>query len=490
VVLEVFVALATSIPLARVIGPERLGYYGLMVWVANMSSLLGSMGAPAATRKYMAERLGKGRPGEARAVFQYTFRAQVISALGFTVAAMLAAWKFSDRGYETIGLLVAASLLPSMVLMIPAQANQAAENMRANVPATLISQTLYTIAVWVSLWRGWDLLGVSAGVLIYKWVELFMRLIPARRWLAAFPQEPLPAELRERLHSFSIRSLAIMLLNVLVWSRSDLLLLRALSPDMRQLTFFSLAQNLSEKAILVPRIFSVAAGASLMAQFGRDPEKLSGLLRLALRYLLLAGMPLLWGMSAVSVALVPALYGSRYMEAIPVLALATMAAVPASIFMLAQNYLEAREQQRSIITWTCAAGVVKLAMDWLLIPHWGALGAAVGNSSGQLAAALGIWGFILSQGRLRLDWPYMARIAVATAMLYVAAHTVAQSFAPWPGLLLGVAAGTVTFLVALRLLKVLDAEDGRRLLTALEKAPAALRPQIRRVVGWLAPAAA
>ena len=41
----------TSIVIARTIGPEKLGYFLYMWWIAGVAGMVGSLGIPAATRK-------------------------------------------------------------------------------------------------------------------------------------------------------------------------------------------------------------------------------------------------------------------------------------------------------------------------------------------------------------------------------------------------------------------------------------------------------
>ena len=62
--------------MARIIGPQKLGYFNYVMWLANMSGIVGSVGVPMTTRKYMAEYLGRGEPGVARAVFFATMQLQ------------------------------------------------------------------------------------------------------------------------------------------------------------------------------------------------------------------------------------------------------------------------------------------------------------------------------------------------------------------------------------------------------------------------------
>src|ERR1044071_4031364 len=75
-------AVVVSVVVARALGPERLGYYAYITWLTNMSNVVGCLGIPMSTRKYMAEYLGRGDQGTARAIFFATLRLQLlVSAL-------------------------------------------------------------------------------------------------------------------------------------------------------------------------------------------------------------------------------------------------------------------------------------------------------------------------------------------------------------------------------------------------------------------------
>ena len=56
----------TSVIIARSIGPEKLGYFLYMWWVAGVAGMVGSLGIPAATRKYMSEYFGRNEMGIAK----------------------------------------------------------------------------------------------------------------------------------------------------------------------------------------------------------------------------------------------------------------------------------------------------------------------------------------------------------------------------------------------------------------------------------------
>jgi O-antigen/teichoic acid export membrane protein len=63
------VGMATSIAIARTLGPSKMGYIIYVSWIASVVSSLGGMGVPATTQKYMAEFLGMGDRGTARYIY-------------------------------------------------------------------------------------------------------------------------------------------------------------------------------------------------------------------------------------------------------------------------------------------------------------------------------------------------------------------------------------------------------------------------------------
>ena len=65
----ILATLATTIVIARLIGPQRLGYFNYIYWLSNTAGGLASLGIPATTGKFMAEYLAGGQKGVARAIF-------------------------------------------------------------------------------------------------------------------------------------------------------------------------------------------------------------------------------------------------------------------------------------------------------------------------------------------------------------------------------------------------------------------------------------
>src|SRR6202030_1955368 len=92
--------LLTTVAIARVIGPTRLGYFNLIFWLTTITCSVGSLGIPLSTFKYMGEFLGGGKKELARAVFFYNLGAQTAIASAVAAISMVAVFTLVDPAYR------------------------------------------------------------------------------------------------------------------------------------------------------------------------------------------------------------------------------------------------------------------------------------------------------------------------------------------------------------------------------------------------------
>jgi O-antigen/teichoic acid export membrane protein len=482
VISSLVAAFATSIVIARAFGPQKLGYFNYIMWLANISASIGSLGVPATARKYMAEYFGRGEPGISRAIYQATLRLQMITASVITGVGFILVFAVTNRYYWGSSFFLVASVLPAMLTSLPAQANMAAENMGANVPSSLVSSFVYVAFVVLTLTLGWGLPGIAIGFFLGRSSEVALRLYSVRKWIRKLPDAPLPKPLRGRMRTFSGFSTALMLLQVIVWDRSDIVLLKLCSSSIKELTFYSVAFNLTEKVLLLPQAFGAAIGASIMAQYGRDPASLRLLVTRAARYIFLCGLPVLLGLALLSGPIVQTLYGRQYLPVIPVLFCAAALAIPKTTLLPVLQFLQATEQQRFLVVWGCVCGAVNIGIDLLLIPSHGALGAAVGNGVGQALGVIGMWVRAGKLFQLNLPWREFAQIAGCgfgmSLVVFASNH-----FCPgWYALPVGAVSGCMVFVTLLRLFRVLTGEDCQHILRLSGKTPRPVRVCMERLV--------
>jgi O-antigen/teichoic acid export membrane protein len=488
VVITLVCTLLTTIVIARVIGPTRLGYFNLIFWMTSITCSVGSLGIPLTTFKYMGEFLGGGKRELARAVFFYNLWAQTVISCALTAIGMIGAFTLVDPAYRLCSVLLVLSMVPNMITFVASQANSAAEDAALNTRGSFVGAIVYVIAVAVSLLLGWNLVGIAAGVLLYRTAELAVKILPVFKSMKTVPRIPLPREIRKRMFSFSGLSTGLMILQIVIWDRSDIIFLKLLQPDIRQLAFFSVCFSVADRLMRIPQTFANALSATQMAEYGRDKDRLFRMTSKASTYVLLGALPILIGVACIGGPLVRVMYGSQYLPAIPVFIVVALLSIPKAILTPAQTLLYSAEDLGFILKWGCVAAAINVLLDLALIPSHGALGAAWANGVAQSFAALTIWGRVLVRYPVRIDMPVLLRLAAATlAMAIVVLGIVATPISAVMKLCVAVPAGAIVFLVTSRMFVVLQKDDRRRLLQLSALLPTPVGSSFNRLVDFLVP---
>ena len=476
-----------SVIVARVMGPQRLGYYTYISTLTTFTATVGAFGLPMTTRKYMSEYLNRGDRGLARSVYGVTLRLQFWIAMAVTAVSLGLVFAFGDPTEHVISVLLVLNMAPRMLGFIPSQANNAAEALRRNTVPAVLSATLTISVTLMALWVGWGLPGLAAALLAGTLLDAGMKLYSVHSWLKDEPV-PIPPALRKQMFVYSGQGLVLMLLNIVVWNRSDVFFLKLLNPDIKQVTFFNLAFNTVEKILMFPSSFAGPLGVTLMAQYGRGEERMRTLAVEGARYAYLIAAPMLVGLACVARAVVP-IYGEQYAPMVPVLVIVSLLAVPKALMEPPTNLLQATENQGFLVAWGCFSGAINVALDFLLTPHYGAVGAAIANGAAQTLAAVGIWGRAWQLFKLDLRLGAFARISAAAGGMALTAILINRAIPTYAGLALSIVVGALVWFVLLRWTGAMDQTDNQRLNTLGRSMPGRVRPAWQSLVSWIAPGA-
>ena len=487
-IVNLIVTLFGSIAIARTLGPSKNGYMVYVSYIVSVVSGLGGLGIPATTRKYMAEFIGMGDRGTGLYIYLRTIALQ--AGLATLAAGGLVVWVLSphpeyaaNAAYKAASLLLVLSVWPAMVNAISAQANIAAEDMAKNTPASIISAVLFAIAIAATMVLKWGVIGVGAATLFQRSVDFLVRFFPTmKRMLACEITHAHPEGLRKRMLAFAWQSVTSMLVSLIVWSRSEVILLKRLSPDISQVAFYSVAFTMGEQLLLGATIFGAATGATIFAQYGRDKSRLPDLTASTFRYLVLFSIPLHFIFAALSVSALLLLYGRDYAGATMVVMLAPILCMPKAFMAPAQNLLQSAERQSYVIAATALAGVVDIGVAWYLIPAYGAVGACIGNGTAQTAAVCLMWAASMHLYKVKLPWGLVAKVVSISTLAALTAHFIAMNLAPVWGILCGGSAALVVMVGLSYLLRVLEPEDHTRFNTLTQMLPKAVSGPVDKLL--------
>jgi len=477
------VNLITSIAIARYLGPLKNGYIVYVSFIASVVSSLGGFGIPSTTRKYMAEFFAMGDRGTAKYIYWRTLLLQ--TALATLATGGLVAWVIRSAAgeYKLASVLIVLSIWPGMVNSISSQANAAAEDFFANVPASVSSALTYLFVISATVVLHWGVLGVGAALFSMRAVDFLVRFFPTiKRVLGWETTHHHPPELRRRMISFAWQSMVSLSVALVVWNRSEVILLGKFCADLRQVAYYSIAFSMADQLLLGATIFGSATGATIFAQYGRDKSKLPELVATAFRYLALTSIPLHFIAAALAVPALLVIYGHQYAGASMVVMIAPLLCMPKAFIAPAQNLLESMEKQRFVIISTAFAGIVDIGVAWYLIRAHGAVGACIGSGAAQVMAVGMMWAVGSHIYKIKLPWMQVAKIVFISLLAALTALYIAVHMAPLWAILCGGSASLVVLFGLIYLMRVLEPEDGDRFKLLAEMLP---KPLIGRVNGIL-----
>jgi O-antigen/teichoic acid export membrane protein len=484
--LETVVFFGTSVVVARALGPEKLGYFSYINLFVSVLTSTGGSGLAAATGKYMAQFIGREQFGLARAVYNFTYRYQLLGALVATVVGVSGMWFFGDKHFRVMSCILILSIIPGVMSWVPAQANLAFEEFSKNAKSAFGYIFAYSAVILLTLHFHWDLVGIASASLVGRMVEVVLRTVPLHAKLRALPLEPLPAEIAKLVRRFCFQAMGIQFLMAVVWNRSELIFLRRYS-TLEQMGLYSTSAGLASKLLLVPRTFGSATAVTLMVESSRDPERVDSIVKNASRYLLLVAVPVHLGAAAIASEAIRFAYGARYAGAVPVMVIASILSLPLAFQQIPDTLINAADRQRRIFLWLAVTGVLNMGLDWAFIRHHGAVGAAWGNGLAQGFGLCALWMEARRYYTFSFPRQAAARLLLAGSIMAAVALALVRTVHGLPGLVLAVAVSTPLYILLVKLFHGLEASDRERLSMVGSRLPGPLRRAYSATIAFVTP---
>ena len=220
--IDATLTMVTSILIARTLGPAKMGYIIYVTWISSVVGSLGGLGISGMTRKYMAEYIGKGDKGTARHIYIRTTLMQAALATMATVGLIFWVLRDASADYRLACVLVVLSIWPSMVNSIASSANVAAEQLSKNLAGSAASVLSYFLMILATVVFHWGVVGVGASMLVMRLADFGVRVIPTSARILAWDSNYVePEGLGRRMFQFMWQSVAVMIVEMIVWQRSE-----------------------------------------------------------------------------------------------------------------------------------------------------------------------------------------------------------------------------------------------------------------------------
>lgn len=489
------VASALAAPmLSRLLGAEGYGQYASYVAIIFLASPFANLGTSYSLTKTIAE--GPQDPRWRRRIAAFAAR---VNSLGVLIAgASVAVLVFPHPPAGTnpivfVAVLVGALALDQIFFFSRGILYGLHREELAGVPAALGAIVGPTVGVVLAL-NGFGILGVLMGLFAGNLCVAIITLTFVRQqlpWQAPSSSSPEQAVPVRALLTFGFSSMLFSALSMALY-KANIVLLRVLSPDGTQAGLYATAVQLSEFVWVIPLAVEgimLQTTARLWAE--HRTGDITALMNRLLRYTALGTGFFLVIVLVFAGPIVRLYFGPAFSGADTALRILVPGVFSFSLARVMWPVIQARGNVLALVTVIAGATFTNIALNCLLIPKWGAAGAAVATSISYGGVAFAYawiirrWGVKPFQsirgGRLLIVYLITIAVMAVPALLIPSA---------WLALLTGGAAAALTYAVATLRLDLLGLRELQQIVESLPgflrrpglKLFAMLRPLLGNIV--------
>jgi O-antigen/teichoic acid export membrane protein len=424
-------ALYVSIVVSRYLGPEAMGVYSYVAWVLGILTLFAVMGVPETVTRYVSVHVARGEWDRALSILETLARYETLLALLCVIATycLLYTVRVNHRLSSLIFITSAYVALSAGQQFITATFTAF---QRFGRPAAIgfINATAQVAAV--SLATAADL-GIE-GVLVAMTVALVPATLLGMKWLRdelsrrgthlhkvvtdnldVLPRASAePKGLSRPIRLFLLSTSFVVLVDMVVWQRSELFFLKR-NGALAQLAFYSIAFSIVGALSTIPSAFTDVLYPMYANIAGlEERERLQLIFRKSVKYLQMFVVPMCIILIPVAGPLVRVGYGSEYAAVSPLLQIFLASLCITAVGGICTSLCLAMEDQNFIVKWGSIIAVGNIALDVVLIPKYGAVGATLANCSAQISAIVVSLVHLRTVAGMRLPGWDLVRIYVAS----------------------------------------------------------------------------
>lgn len=416
------------IGLARHLGPETYGTFGVLMSLYLINRAFLNTGLPRAVSKFLSE-----FPEKAGAILRTSFRVQLLIAVWFGLLYILfaptIAQGLNDERLTLYIVFIGLMVIPMALLSLYTNGYlNGLRLFREQAYVKTIYPLLRVIFTLILVWLGWALWGALVGYFLaiimgLLWCVYLLRRI--KKDSAAFPWK--------KIFSFAvpitIGSLAFALLR-----NVNVLFLKSILADNRLVGLYTAAFTLSTVTYMAFTGLPLTLTPSVSrATAAKDQEKVRTYIRQSVRYLLLVLFPLTALIAATSYNLLDLFYSSEYTSAAGVLSILVVASAFLALFSVFCSIVTGSGDPKMEMYWSLGLFVALAGLNLWLIPQQGMIGSAWASLITALGATIISGWYVYKKFNAVMELGSFLRIVTASVLLFLLASVWQYS---GPGLLI------------------------------------------------------
>ena len=182
----------------------------------------------------------------------------------------------------------------------------------------------------------------------------------------------------------------------------------------------------------------------------------------SMRLVLIGSLPLTAAALALGPEAIRLVYGEQFAGAGPILVVMAALFPLVPLYSMSESLLVGVRRIWVPFLFGAVAAVINIGLDFALIPRWEAIGAALANTGGQIAAVFPVIIYATRLvGGVRLHLDSVLRAAVASAAAGVTAWALLSAVDGVVGFVIATLGGTAVFIVLAAALRIVPGEDAR-----------------------------
>ena|GEM_PF-806360 len=486
-----FFGFITSIVIARLLGPEKLGEYSLAFWILTIVGYFVNLGLPTTVTKYISEYSGKKDYNSAGSIIRNCSRWILWAGVLVTLALFFLSPFIANlyhKPYLSVYLRIGALGMIPMGLLAIYMAGFSGflrYDLIAFLTFILSPLTFLLIILALVLKKDVEYLFWVSFISNFLGAFLYYEFYHSKKY--PYIRKGLPSELKSKLISYSKSIFVILLLEAFLWERFELLFLGAYGSE-KQVAFYNLGFNLANKVILLlpGALTGVLLPIMSEAYGGGAKERLMNIHYNSTRYLALIAFPLCAGGIALAPRIITSIYGSQYLPSAFIFAIVLLAGTVGSVSTASSSFLYSVERQKVILRFYILAVFLKLVLNLFLTRKYQALGAVWVNFSAQVLFGVGVIAYVYAFFlKRRFPWAPIFKIGLTSAIMGFVVYLFSSFLLGVAGLVICILLGILLYPVILAFTMTLEKLDFDLISRYIQKLPFGLDRIFRSLVGVL-----
>lgn len=370
-ILRMGVGLSVGIWLARYLGPESFGQLSYAIAFVSIFSAIATLGMDSIVVRELVR-----HPEKKDEIVGSTLALKLIGGCLAYAIVLTAIWFM--RPTDTLALWLVGIIALGMIFQAVDAVDFLFQSKVQSRYTVYAKNSAFLLATAVKVW----LILNQAGLIAFAWVGLVEVIVGAVGLLIVYKAAGnVFSSIRVRfslMHDLLSKSWPLLLsgLAVTAYMRVDIVMLKEMVGD-QEAGIYAAATSLSEVWYFLPMVIVASLSPVIIKSRDTNPGLYIRRLRRLYFFMVWLAIGVALPLSLLSSWLVGTLYGQRFSEAAPVLAVHLWAGIAVFLGVASSQYLLAEQLQKISFYRTLIGLACNVALNLVLIPKWGAMGAAI-----------------------------------------------------------------------------------------------------------------